>query len=45
MKGKSELAKLAKGEHLKLRYGLLIHFGDAKQGKVNEYFDRFVKLK
>lgn len=45
MKAKTDLAKLAKGEHLKLRYGLLIHPGDAKQGKVNDYFDRFVKLK
>ena len=45
MKGKTDLVKLAKGEHLKLRYGLLIHPGDAKQGKVSEYFERFVKLK
>jgi hypothetical protein len=45
MKGKTELVKLGKGEHLKLRYGLLIHPGDAKQGKVSENYDRFVKLK
>jgi methane monooxygenase PmoA-like len=44
-KGNTELVKLAKGDHLKLRYGLLIHPGDAKEGKVAEYFDRFVKLK
>jgi hypothetical protein len=44
MRSKTDLVKLAKGEHLKLRYGLLLHPGDAKEGKVAEYFDRFVKL-
>ena len=32
-KGKTDLVKLAKGEHLKLRYGLLLHTGDAKSGQ------------
>jgi hypothetical protein len=45
MKGKTDLVKLAKGEHLKLRYGVLIHPGDAKDGKVADYYQRFVKLK
>jgi hypothetical protein len=45
MKGRTDLVKLAKGEHLKLRYGILIHPGDAKEGKVAEQFKRFVKLK
>jgi hypothetical protein len=45
MKGRSDLVKLAKGEHLKLRYGVLIHPGDAKEGRVAEYFERFVKLR
>jgi hypothetical protein len=44
MKGRTDLVKLDKGEHLKLRYGLLVHPGDAKEGKVAEYFQRFVKL-
>jgi Methane oxygenase PmoA len=44
MKGRTDLVRLDKGEHLKLRYGLLIHPGDAKEGKVAEYFERFVKL-
>jgi hypothetical protein len=44
-KGKTELVKLAKGEHLKLRYGLLLHMGDAKEGKVAEHYAQFVKLK
>jgi hypothetical protein len=45
MKDKPDLVKLAKGEHLKLRYGLLLHSGDAKEGKVADYFPRFVKLR
>jgi len=40
-----ELVRLAKGEHLKMRYGILVHKGDAKEGKVGEWFERFVKLK
>jgi hypothetical protein len=45
VKGKTELVRLAKGEHLKLRYGLFLHVGDATEGKVGEYFEQFVKLK
>ena len=45
MKGRTDLVKLPKGEHLKLRYGLLLHAGDAREGRVNEYFDKFVGLK
>jgi hypothetical protein len=45
MRGRTDLVKLARGEHLKLRYGLLIHPGDAREGKVAEYYDRFVKLR
>jgi hypothetical protein len=44
MAGKTELVKLAKGEHLKLRYGVLLHPGDAKAGKVGDFYQRFVKL-
>jgi hypothetical protein len=39
------LVKLAKGEHLKLRYGLLIHPGDAREGKVADYYQKFQKLR
>jgi hypothetical protein len=44
MLGRKDLVKLAKGEHLKLRYGLLLHPGDAKEGKVADYYQRFTKL-
>jgi hypothetical protein len=44
MKGRTDLVKLDKGEHLKLRYGLLVHPGDARGGKVAEYYQKFVKL-
>ena len=40
-----ELVKLARGEHLKLRYGILLHTGDVKTGKVAENYERFRKLK
>jgi hypothetical protein len=45
MKGNTKLVKLAKGEHLKLRYGIFLHLGDVKEGKVAEYYDRFAALK
>jgi hypothetical protein len=44
MKGRTDLVRLDKGAHLRLSYGLLIHPGNAKQGKVAEYFERFAKL-
>lgn len=43
MKGKAELVKLAKGEHLKLRYGIYVHAGDATTGKVADAFAAFAK--
>jgi hypothetical protein len=45
LKGQTELVKLPKGEHLKLRYAIFVHNGDAKDGKVAEAFEKFVKLK
>ena len=32
-KGKTDLVKLAKGEHLKLRYGLLLHHRRGREGE------------
>jgi hypothetical protein len=43
--GKNDLVKLKKGEHLRLRYGLYLHAGDVKEGKVAETYERFTKLK
>ena len=40
-KGKTDLVKLAKGDHLKLRYGVFAHTGDAATGKVAEAFQAF----
>jgi hypothetical protein len=37
--------RLDKGQHLKLRYGILLHTGDVKEGKVAERYERFLKLK
>ncbi len=44
-KGDDQLLKLVKGEHLHLRYGIYLHQGDAKDGKVAEAFEQFAKLK
>jgi hypothetical protein len=41
----ASLVKLPRGEHLKLRYGVLLHPGDAHEGKVQQYFQTFVKLR
>jgi hypothetical protein len=43
-KGRTDLVKLAKGEHIKFRYGLLVHPGDAKEGKVAECYETFAQL-
>jgi hypothetical protein len=45
MKGKTQRVKLARDGHLKLRYGLFLHDGDVKQGKVAEAFAEFVKFR
>ena len=45
VKGRNDLVQLARGEHLRLRYGILVHSGDAAEGQVAEHFQRFVKLR
>jgi hypothetical protein len=45
LKGKTDLVKLPRGEHLRLRYAIFVHNGDVKDGKVAEAFEKFVKLK
>ena len=41
VKGQTDLVKLKKGEHLKLRYAIYLHSGDAESGKVAEAFKVF----
>ncbi len=41
VKDKKELVAIAKGGHLKLRYGIYTHTGDAKAGEVAEAFGSF----
>ena len=45
MLGRADVVRIAKDGHLKLRYGMLLHHGDVKDGKVAEYYHRFVQLK
>jgi len=45
LKGQTELVRLNKGEHLHLRYGLLLHPGDAHSGQVAEFYQRFLQLR
>jgi hypothetical protein len=45
MQGRTDRVKLARGDHLRLRYGILVHTGDAQTGHVAEYYQRFVKLR
>ena len=40
-KGNTDLVRLAKGDHLKLRYGVYAHTGDAAAGKVAEAYQTF----
>lgn len=44
VKNETELVKMAKGDHLKLRYGILLHAGDVKAGKVAEIYEKFVNM-
>lgn len=43
--GRTEMVRLAKGEHLPLRYGVLLHTGDVTAGAVAEHYQTFVKLR
>lgn len=44
-KGKTDLVRIEKGEHLRFRYGILVHDGDAESGQVAEHYRRFVELR
>jgi hypothetical protein len=43
--GNKQRVHLNKGEHLKLRYGVLVHNGNANEGEVAANYERFVKLR
>jgi hypothetical protein len=43
--GRTDLVKLARGEHLVLRYGIYVHDGNVKDGKVAGAFAQFVELR
>jgi hypothetical protein len=45
VKGNNDLVRLEKGQHLHLRYGMLLHTGDAVSGEVAQNYQRFVKLR
>ena len=45
MKGKTDLVRIEKGEHLQFRYGILLHDGDAETGQVAEHYRRFAELR
>jgi hypothetical protein len=42
-RGQTELARIPKGEHLRLRYGVFVHLGDAKEGQVSRFYEQFVR--
>lgn len=42
-KGQGDLVKLAKGQHLKLRYGLLVHTGTAQEADVEGAYRQFAQ--
>jgi hypothetical protein len=45
VKGKTDLVKLAKGEHLKLRYGLFVHTGSTADARVGDAYKQFLEFK
>jgi hypothetical protein len=45
VKNRTDLVRLKKGEHLRFRFGILLHEGDAETGMVADYFQRFVQLR
>ncbi|MDW7995299.1 MAG: PmoA family protein [Gemmatales bacterium] len=44
VQGQSDLIRLKKGETLRWRYGLLVHDGDSRQGRVAERYTLFTQL-
>ncbi|HEY7427715.1 MAG TPA: PmoA family protein [Gemmataceae bacterium] len=44
-KDKKDLVRIEKGKHLKMRYAMLLHLGDVKEGKVAQRYEEFKKIK
>jgi hypothetical protein len=45
VRGRDDLVRLAKGQHLNLRYGILLHEGNVTTGNVATHHQHFVKLR
>lgn len=45
MKGRKDVIRLQKGEHVQFRFGLLLHDGNATAGRVAQHFEQFVGLR
>jgi hypothetical protein len=45
VKGRQDLVELIPGQHLHLRYGVLVHEGGTEDGNVAAYYQRFLKLR
>jgi hypothetical protein len=43
--GRFDTVRLGRGARYRLRYGLLLHAGDAQTGRVAEHYQRFVQLR
>lgn len=44
-KGRKDVVRLEKGQHIAFRYGILLHDGDAEAGRVAQQYSRFVELR
>jgi hypothetical protein len=45
MHGRTDLVRLKKDEHIRLRYAIFLHDGDVAAGRVAEAFERFLTLR
>ncbi len=45
LKGKTDLVKIAKGDHLRLKYAVYAHTGDVTEGQVAEVYKQFAARK
>jgi hypothetical protein len=45
VKDRTDLVRLDKGQHLRLRYGILVHDGNAETGRVADHYRQFVNFR